>query len=158
MSLELTSPAFDADETIPTKYTCEGKNISPPLTWRGIPEGTKSLALVFDDPDASQGPSSPFSHWVLYNLPPDLDGLPEGFSSKNNSSHIGTNGSNSYENRYYEGPCPPKGRNHHYVFRLFALENVPEIEPGVHRAIFLEAISEQVLEETEYVGFYEAGG
>ncbi|MCA9018338.1 MAG: YbhB/YbcL family Raf kinase inhibitor-like protein, partial [Planctomycetaceae bacterium] len=95
MSLELNSPAFDSGTMIPSEYTCDGKNISPPLTLSGIPQQADSLVLICDDPDAPPGPNGPFTHWVLYGLPPDLKVIPQGFSPKGRKSQKGMAGRNS---------------------------------------------------------------
>jgi Raf kinase inhibitor-like YbhB/YbcL family protein len=123
MSFQLTSPAFDYGETIPTVYTCDGEDRSPPLSWSGTPDGAKSLALLVDDPDAPdpEAPKMVWVHWVLYNLPPDLTGLAEAVEP--NDLPPGTQvGLNDWKRRDYGGPCPPIGQ-HRYFFKLFALDS-----------------------------------
>ena len=158
MSLEITSPAFDAGHAIPTEYTCEGKNVSPPLMWRGLPKQTSSLVLLCDDPDAAPGPSGPFTHWVLYNLPADLKGLPKGASSESGTSQVGTEGRNSFGNTSYEGPCPPSGKAHRYVFRLYALKDDPNLPPGANREQVLQGIKDHVLDQAVHLGKYASTG
>lgn len=154
MSLEITSPAFDSGETIPTEYTCEGQNVSPPLSWHGIPEQTDNLVLLCDDPDAQPGPSGPFTHWVLYNLPADVKKIPEGFSSEKESAGMGTKGKNSFGNTNYEGPCPPSDKPHRYVFRLYALKDDPGLPPNANREQVLQGIKDYILDQAVYLGQY----
>lgn len=154
MPLEFTGSTFDSGESIPAVYTCEGENISPPLSWRGVPEQTDNLVLICDDPDASPAPGGPFTHWVLYDLPADLTGLPEGFSPGGDDSELGTEGRNSFGNIGYEGPCPPAGPSHRYVFRLYALEGDPELPPGANRSQVIDSIKGHILEQAEYLGEY----
>jgi len=156
MRLEITSSAFDSGDSIPMEYTCQGKNVSPPLSWRGVPEGTESLVLICDDPDASSDPGGPFSHWVLYDLPPDMREISEGFSSASESPQVGTEGRNSFGNVRYDGPCPPRGAPHQYVFRLFALEKDPGLQPGATRLQVLDNIEEHILDRAEYIGQFAA--
>lgn len=121
-SFSLTSPAFEADSELNPKYTCEGIDISPPLSWSGAPKGTKSFALIVDDPDAPdpQAPQTDWVHWVLYNIPPEVDHLEEGISQFPKGTLLG---SNDWEENSYGGPCPPVGR-HRYFFKLYALDLV----------------------------------
>jgi hypothetical protein len=114
-AMELSSPAFPNHGAIPSKYTCEGENISPELKWSEIPEKTQSLALILDDPDA---PAGNWTHWVLYNIPVNIDTLEENANLKVNGIDSGIN---SWAKKEYGGPCPPSGE-HRYVFRLFALD------------------------------------
>ena len=154
MSLELTSPAFNSGEPIPTKYTCQGKNVSPPLNWRGIPEEAEALVLICDDPDATSGMGGPFSHWVLYDLPPNLEEVPEGFSSESQNPEMGKEGRNSFGNVSYDGPCPPHGEAHQYVFRLYALKDDPGLKSGATRAQVLNHIEGHVIDRAEYICQY----
>lgn len=151
MNLILTSSAFASGGIIPPRYTCDGEDVSPPLTWRNVPEGTKSLTLIFDDPDAPNGPRS---HWVLYNIPAGMTHLREnvppepilpwgGMQGRNDSGEIG-----------YEGPCPPAGSMHGYYFRLYALDQQLALTPGAVRAQVLDAIQDHILLATELLGRY----
>ena len=152
--MEISSSAFEAGRAIPDRYTCEGENISPPLDWDFLPEGTKSLALIMDDPDAPA--DEPFSHWVLYNIPIDWRGLPEDFQP--GASWDGERGRNSMGNTRYEGPCPPIGENHQYYFRLYAVDTLLDFGEGATRAQVIDALREHTLEETETIGAYQRRG
>src|SRR5207247_111784 len=116
MAFQLTSPAFQSGGAIPSKYTCDGANVSPPLTWNQLPKNAQSLALIMDDPDAPKGT---WTHWVVYNLAPTMEGLPEDFSASNPNAMQALN---SYQHAKYEGPCPPGNAQHTYHFRLYALD------------------------------------
>lgn len=152
MALKLHSAAFDAGQSIPTRYTCDGDNISPPLSWQVMPDGTQSLALICDDPDA---PSGTFSHWVLYNLPAGTQSLPENYPSGEQPAPGGMQGPNDFGHVEYGGPCPPGGPPHHYHFRLYALDSKLNLSPGATRDQVLGTIEPHVLEQTELVGIYQ---
>ncbi len=148
MSIQLTSSAFNQGETIPDRYTCRGENISPPLNWGKLPPSAKSLALLFDDPDA---PGGTWVHWVLYNLPAGLEGLPEGYST-NNMQSAGTNtGRNSWGKNSYGGPCPPSG-THRYFFRFYVLDKSLALEPGASESEVLGAMAGHILGQAELMG------
>ncbi len=159
MTMKLFSPAFGASEPIPRRYTCDGEDVSPPLRWSGVPDGTRSLALIVDDPDAPDpaAPKMVWSHWVVYNLPPGMDGLPEGIAGLPAG---GLDGINDWNRVGYGGPCPPVGR-HRYFFRLYALDAVlPNLERP-SRPELLQAMQGHVIAEAELVGTYQrhpAGG
>lgn len=157
MSLQLSSAAFSDQQTIARKYTCEGEDISPPLTWSGMPPGTRSLALIVDDPDAPdpQAPKMVYVHWVLYNLPPDSSGLPE--NTRETGLPEGTlEGLNDWKQPGYGGPCPPIGR-HRYVHKLYALDTeLPDLHNPT-RDRLLAAIEEHILARAELVGTYQKG-
>jgi Raf kinase inhibitor-like YbhB/YbcL family protein len=155
MPLTLTSPVFTHNGEIPQKFTCEGDDLSPQLAWSGLPAGSKSLALVVDDPDAPdpKAPKMTWVHWVLYNLPLACSGLNEGILP----SHLpdGTlEGVNDWKRTGYGGPCPPVGR-HRYFFKLYALDTeLPDLhEPD--KAALLRSIEGHILEQTQLVGTYE---
>jgi hypothetical protein len=155
MALELSSPAFGPGATIPTRYTCEGGDVSPPLEWRGIPSGTKSLLLIVDDPDAPdpRAPKMTWVHWVLANLPTDLKGLPEGVTP--NALPAGTiEGVNDWKRTGYGGPCPPIGR-HRYFHKLYAIDRVLTGLDRPTKAQVEAAMKGHVLGHTELVGTYE---
>ena len=124
VTMKITSPAFQAGQAIPPKYTCEGADISPPLQWNGLPDGAKSLALICDDPDA---PVGVWVHWVLYDLPVTAKDLPENVPTSETLSFGGKQGINDFKRIGYGGPCPPPGKPHRYYFRLYALK-VPKLE------------------------------
>jgi len=152
MPLTLISPAFADGETIPQRYTRDGENVSPPLKWSGVPQGTKSLVLVVEDPDA---PSGTFGHWAVFNIRPDMEGLSEAQGGKPGPQAL-AQGKNDFGNAYYDGPEPPMGHGlHHYHFRLAALD-VPKLNgrPSDIRELWREA-KKHVIEETELVGTYE---
>lgn len=143
--IDLVSTAFDPGGFIPDRYTCLGNNISPPLEWSKIPDEAESLALIMDDPDASGGM---FVHWVLYNLPPDMNGLPENYKP---GADVGV-GRKSSGRPGYSGPCPPVGDTHRYYFRLYALDSRLDLTSGATRAQVIDAMREHVLAETELIG------
>lgn len=158
MALRIQSTAFAPGETIPARYTCEGADIAPPLTWSGVPPAAQSLVLILDDPDAPdpRSPRMTWVHWVLYNLPPGSGGLPEGATSKDLPP--GTReGRNDWTRTGYGGPCPPIGR-HRYFHRLYALDRVlPDLGTPT-KAALLAAMQGHILEQTELVGTYQKGG
>lgn len=155
MALALTSTAFAHDGAIPKLYTCQGKDISPALAWSGLPEGTKSLVLIVDDPDAPdpKAPKMTWVHWVLYNIPPSANGLPEAVAPS--ALPTGTReGKNDWGRKSYGGPCPPIGR-HRYFHKLYALDaELPELNLPT-KAQVEEAMQGHVLGKTELVGTYK---
>lgn len=155
MTFTLTSPAFNHDGHIPARHTCDGKDISPPLAWSGVPAGTRSLALVVDDPDAPdpKAPKTTWVHWVLYDLPPDSTGLSEGVAASQLPPES-REGKNDWKRTGYGGPCPPIGR-HRYFHKLYALDvALPDLHSPTKRQ--LEAAMEgHVLARTELVGTYQ---
>jgi Raf kinase inhibitor-like YbhB/YbcL family protein len=144
--LELTSSAFPSDGPIPSKYTCDGYGVSPPLAWTKVPDGTKSVALLVDDPDA---PGKPFLHWLVTDLPPEVHRLEEGGALP----HDAQVGESDAGTASYYGPCPASGR-HHYRFHVYALDTLLEHRPE-NRDEFLRSIEGHVLDEGELVGVYE---
>ncbi len=156
MKLVLRSDAFVDGETIPVKYTCEGADVSPPLHWQALPEGTQSLVLIVDDPDAPD-PAAPrmvWDHWILYNLPASPGGLAEGVTAAELPPGTGQ-GVNSWGRTGYGGPCPPIGR-HRYFHRLYALDTrLPEALGIPSKDNLLLAMDEHILAHTELVGTYE---
>ncbi len=154
-NIHLTSPAFTHQSAIPAAHTCEGADTSPALAWSDLPAGTKSLALIVDDPDAPDpaAPRMTWVHWVLYNLPPGANGLPE--AVKPSALPQGTRqGKNDFERTAYGGPCPPIGR-HRYFHKLYALDVVlPDLnEPS--KAQLEQAMKGHVLAQTELIGTYQ---
>jgi len=144
--IELTSTAFDDGEPIPRKYSCDGNNVSPPLSWSFLPEETRSLALIVHDPDA---PSGDFTHWLAWNLDPEDGGLDEGAAAPAQ----GTNGRGTPE---YMGPCPPPGHGaHRYFHHLYALDGELDLEPGAAREQLQNEIDGRVLAEARLMGTYE---
>jgi hypothetical protein len=154
MALALTSTAFEPGGAIPAEYTCQGKNVSVPLAWSGLPVGTRSLALIVDDPDAPDpaAPKMTWVHWVLYNIPPTATGLPEAVEPK--ALPAGTlEGRNDWGRTGYGGPCPPVGR-HRYFFKLYALDvALPDLgQPD--KARLERAMQGHVLAQQQLVGTY----
>jgi Raf kinase inhibitor-like YbhB/YbcL family protein len=158
MALDISSPAFGAGASIPAVYTCEGRDASPPLEWRGIPGGTKSLALIVDDPDAPdpRAPKMTWVHWVLANLPPGTSGLPEGVAR--GALPAGTvEGLNDWKRTGYGGPCPPIGR-HRYFHKLYALDTVLDGLDRPTKSQVEAAMKGHVLAHAELIGTYEKHG
>ncbi|MGB9521895.1 MAG: YbhB/YbcL family Raf kinase inhibitor-like protein, partial [Anaerolineales bacterium] len=124
MSIQLLSTSFKLGEMIPKKYTCDGADISPQISWKNIPTEAKSLALIMDDPDA---PVGTFTHWVLFNIPINIHELTEGVKN------IGVAGINDFRRIGYGGPCPPRGSNHRYYFKLYALDSMLPLKEGAKR-------------------------
>lgn len=153
MPLTLTSPAFEDGGAIPVRYTRDGENVSPPLRWTGIPEGTRSLIIVMQDPDA---PSGTFGHWAVFDMPPEKSELPEAEGGEPGAGAL-RQGKNDFDNSYYDGPEPPRGHGvRHYHFRIAALD-VPSLslpaQIGVGR--LWEEARKHLIEEAELVGLYE---
>lgn len=151
MALTLTSTAFEEGKSIPSKHTCDGEDISPALAWRGVPEGTKSLALICDDPDA---PVGTWVHWVLYGVPADTTSLPQGVPQQESVEGVGVQGRNDFKRIGYGGPCPPPGTPHRYFFKLYALDDVPALEPGATKKALLAAMEGHVLAQGQLMGRY----
>lgn len=151
MPLDLSSDAFDPGATIPERFTCDGADVSPPLRIAGRPAGTAGLALVVDDPDA---PAATWVHWVLWGIGPAVEELPAGIPADERVLDGALQGMNDFGNLGYGGPCPPPDGPHRYVFTLYALSAVPELEPGAGKAELLAAIEASVMERAELVGRY----
>jgi Raf kinase inhibitor-like YbhB/YbcL family protein len=152
-NMRIISTAFTHEGAIPLHYTCEGKDVSPPLAWSDVPPGTKSLALIVDDPDAPDpaAPKMTWVHWVLYNLPPTSDGLPEGAKTPPAG---GKEGVNDWKRTGYGGPCPPIGR-HRYFHKLYALDTVlPDLKQPT-KAKLEEAMKGHILSEARLMGTYQ---
>lgn len=151
--MRLQSPAFGPHESIPSEHTCEGEDVSPPLRWSDIPEGTKSLALIVDDPDAPDpaDPKRTWVHWVVYNLPPSVTALETGASTSLPSG--AKSGFNDRGNPAYGGPCPPIGR-HRYFHKLYALDTTLELA-SPDKAALERAMEGHVLARAELIGTYE---
>ncbi|HSD59876.1 MAG TPA: YbhB/YbcL family Raf kinase inhibitor-like protein [Burkholderiales bacterium] len=157
MALSLTSGAFPHQGEIPRQYTCDGKDLSPPLEWSGLPPGTKSLALVVDDPDAPdpRAPKMAWVHWVLYNLPPEATGLKEALQPAELPE--GTReGTNDWGGTGYGGPCPPIGR-HRYFHKLYALDTLLPDLGRPAKAALEKAMKGHVLAEAQLIGTYQRG-
>jgi Raf kinase inhibitor-like YbhB/YbcL family protein len=156
--LSLQSPDFHHGDAIPIVHTCEGKDVPPALSWSGIPGGTRSLALIVDDPDAPdpRAPKTTWVHWVLYNIPPDAGGLPEG--ARKADLPTGTlEGRNDWKRAGYGGPCPPIGK-HRYFFKLYALDTVLPPRGGLTKVELEKEMEGHVLARVELVGTYQKRG
>jgi Raf kinase inhibitor-like YbhB/YbcL family protein len=153
MTLTLTSSAFDAGGAIPGNHTCEGSDVSPPLSWSGIPANTRSLALIVDDPDAPDpaAPKRTWVHWVLYNIPPGADGLPLDAKLLPNGTQEGTN---DWQRTGYGGPCPPIGR-HRYFHKLYALDVILPDLARPTKTQLEHAMQGHVLAHVELIGTYQ---
>ncbi|MBX3462849.1 MAG: YbhB/YbcL family Raf kinase inhibitor-like protein [Planctomycetes bacterium] len=156
MSLVIESSAFAEGGAIPREHTCEGRDVSPPLRWHGVPTGARSLALVVDDPDAPDpaAPKRTWVHWVLYDLPPDGDGLPAGVTALPAGTREGRN---DWGRTGYGGPCPPIGR-HRYFHRLYALDTLLGDLRQPTKAALLQAMRGHVLAEAVCMGTYQKRG
>ena len=153
MEIEIKSAAFVPGGKIPEKYTCDGMDISPPLTWTSGPEGTKAFALICDDPDAPMGT---WVHWVLFNLPADVTELRENVPPERELESGAKQGMNDFRKIGYGGPCPPGG-THRYFFKLYALDEEINLEAGTTKEELLKAMEGHVLAEGQLMGRYERG-
>ena len=156
MDMAITSSAFAENESIPKRYTCEGLNISPPLSWSNLPSGTRSLALIVDDPDAPDpaAPRTIWVHWLLYNLPVNSSGLPESVQSLPPGT---LEGRNDWQRTGYGGPCPPIGR-HRYVHTLYALDRVLEDLQKPDRKTLEQAMAGHILARAQLIATYQKEG
>lgn len=146
---------FDPGEPMPTEYTCDGSNISPPLAWDGAPEQTTTFALLVDDPDA---PGRTFTHWVCYNIPGEVTRLPRDVDFEthfDDAEPPPEEGVNDFGDMAYGGPCPPPGdAPHRYFIRLYALDTALDLGPGATREQLTDAMEGHILDETDLVGVY----
>jgi Raf kinase inhibitor-like YbhB/YbcL family protein len=152
MTMSVSSPAFQEGESIPLRYTCEGEDISPQLTWSEPPAETQSLALIVDDPDA---PGGVFTHWVLFNLPSDSRRLPEAVTVQEPLPSGVVEGENDFGRIGYGGPCPPPGSPHRYRFTLYALDKSLKLAAGVAGERVIEAMSGHILAWGRLTGTYQ---
>jgi len=151
MTIELTSTAFQKGETIPKQYTGDGVDQSPPLRWSEPPTGTKTIALICDDPDAPRGT---WVHWVLFNLPAQTRELEEGVPTTETLGNGAKQGKNDFGNIGYGGPAPPKGKPHRYFFKLYALDVALDLPPGATKAQLMDAMKGHILAEGQLMGKY----
>lgn len=149
-TMRLESPAFENRGKIPPKYTCNGENISPPLTFSEVPEGTKSFVLIIEDPDVSKSvrPDGIWNHLIVWNIPPTTSKLEEGVAPPGNL------GINTSGNRGYQGPCPPD-REHRYIFKLYAVDTLLSLPDTASKEDVIKALDGRKLAETELIGLYE---
>ncbi len=153
MALDVTSSAFGRGGAIPARYTCDGPDISPPLTWGPVPDATQSLALIAEDPDA---PSGTFAHWVIYNLPPDTRRLPEDVPNRRTLPSGALQGTNGAGSIGYTGPCPPGG-THRYFFEVYALDTELGLGAGATKEEVVGAMEGRVLAEGRLLATYQRG-
>ena len=149
MAIALTSLAFKEGDLIPKKYTCEGPDLSPQLRWTNAPKGTKSFALIADDPDA---PVGTWVHWVIFNLPGETTELPEGVPAQETLPNGAKQGLNDFKRVGYGGPCPPPGKPHRYYFKLYAVDVTLDLRPRATKAQVLESIRGHILGEAQLMG------
>jgi hypothetical protein len=154
MAFTLRSAAFEPGSRIPQIYTCDGRDISPPLRWSNAPPGTKSFALICDDPDAPMGT---WVHWVVYNIPADTDRLSEALPSSEQLEGGALQGGNDFGRTGYGGPCPPRGKPHRYFFRLYALDGKLAAGAGLTKKALLRRMEGHILESAEFHGLYGRG-
>jgi Raf kinase inhibitor-like YbhB/YbcL family protein len=150
--MQLTSSAFHEGGEIPSKYTCDQHNVSPPLKWSGVPTGSKALALIAEDPDA---PGGTWTHWVLYDLEPATTELPEDMPKSQFVPGHGKQGLNDFKHLGYGGPCPPLGKPHRYYFKLYALDAPLDLKPGASKKEVEKTMGKHVLAEGQLMGTYK---
>jgi Raf kinase inhibitor-like YbhB/YbcL family protein len=150
--MQLTSTAFAEGAPIPAKYTCDGKNISPPLKWSGVPAGAKALVFIADDPDA---PFGTWVHWVLYDLPATVSELTEDVAKSQYVGGVAKQGLNDFQHLGYGGPCPPHGKPHRYFFKLYALDAPFDLKPGLTKKDIERAMEKRVLAQAQLMGTYK---
>ncbi len=151
MDIKITSSAFKEGEMIPRKYTCDGDDISPPLEWSGIPNGTKGIAIISDDPDAPMGT---WVHWVIFNIPPDMKGLSENIPATTTLENGAIQGITDFRRPGYGGPCPPSG-THRYYFKIYALDSMLKLKPQATKKDLLKAMEGHILAEGQLMGRYK---
>lgn len=152
MTLKLTSSAFKEGEMIPSKFTCNGADVSPALEWSNVPAGARSLVLICDDPDA---PGRTWVHWVLYGVAPGHASLGEGVAAAQVLEGMGIQGKNDFKRIGYGGPCPPPGKPHRYFFKLYALDSILELKPGARKSEVERAMKGHVLAQGQLMGRYQ---
>jgi Raf kinase inhibitor-like YbhB/YbcL family protein len=150
MALTITSAAFKEGGMIPKRYTCDGSDVSPDLSWSAVPQGTQTLALICDDPDA---PAGTWVHWVLFNIPADVASLPEGVPPEKILPNGARHGKNDFRKFGYGGPCPPGG-THRYYFKLYALDTALDLEAGIAKSRLVDAMKGHILAEGQLMGKY----
>ena len=151
MEITITSTAFTHGGMIPREYTCDGRDISPSMAWAGVPEGTKSLAIICEDPDAPMGT---WVHWVLFNIPATVNALPKSMTTDKVLENGARHGINDFRKFGYGGPCPPGG-THRYYFKIYALDTELTQEPGLTKAKLLKAMDGHIMAEGQLMGRYK---
>jgi Raf kinase inhibitor-like YbhB/YbcL family protein len=150
--ISISAEGFKDGTTIPDIYTCKGKDISPSISWNGIPAGTKSIALIMDDPDA---PGGTFVHWILYNVPAQTQKLLEGMTHDKTLADGSMQGMTDFGRTGYGGPCPPPGKPHRYFFKIYALDSMINLPPGASKKQLENAMAGHILAKGEIVGIYK---
>jgi Raf kinase inhibitor-like YbhB/YbcL family protein len=152
VQLTLTSSGFAESQAIPRKYSCDAENVSPPLKWTSLPQGTQSIALIADDPDA---PAGTWVHWVIYNIPPTTTELAEGLPATESVLNSALQGTNDFRRIGYGGPCPPRGNSHRYFFKLYALDTLLNLKAGASKKDVLSAMEGHILAQGQLMGTYK---
>lgn len=152
MAFAISSTGFPNGGDIARKFTCDGADVSPQLSWSNPPAGTKSFSLISDDPDA---PVGTWTHWVLFDLPPQTTGLPEGVAKTDEVTGGGRQGRNDFRKTGYNGPCPPPGKPHRYFFKLYALDRTLNLKPGAAKSEVEQAMQGHILGKAELMGKYQ---
>lgn len=152
-NMRISSPAFDEGEEIPAKYTCDGDDVSPSLRISDVPSDAEGLALVMDDPDA---PGGVFDHWIIWNIPPDTESIPEGVPPEEQVGSLGgaLQGVNGFGEIGYRGPCPPGGPAHEYRLKLYALDAEVDLSPGVRKGDLEREMEGHIIDRDQLVGIY----
>lgn len=153
MVIKIKSSVFEEGESIPTKYTCNGINVSPPLEWTSLPENTVSIAIICEDPDAVTIAGYVWCHWIIFNLPSDINSLPEHIMTREILDNNAAQGLNDFGRVGYGGPCPPNG-THHYYYKIYALDIKLELPPQTTRKAFLESINGHILDQGQIMAIY----
>jgi Raf kinase inhibitor-like YbhB/YbcL family protein len=151
MPISMTSPAFTEGSVIPKRNAGDGDNLSPALAWSGFPAAMKSFAILVEDPDA---PGGTFTHWILFNIPPGVNRLPEGLLEKPDLPGIGRQGRNDAQKTGYLGPCPPPGKPHRYFYKIFALDTDLELSSGCTASQVQKAMRDHILDTGSLMGTY----
>lgn len=149
--MDLKSSVFNDGDMIPKMYTCDGEDVSPPLEWRSVPAGAKSIAIICDDPDA---PVGTWVHWVYYDIPIEPARMPENVAPKEHPVNGGIQGINDFRKIGYGGPCPPSG-THRYYFKLYALDTMLDLPPGATKAQLLKAMERHIIGQAQLMGTYK---
>lgn len=152
MSFTVSSASFQNGADIPKKFTCSDADVSPELHWTSPPAGTQSFALIADDPDA---PAGTWTHWVLFDLPAQIAALPEGVPKTDELPSGAHQGRNDFRKIGYGGPCPPAGKPHHYLFKLYALDKKLDLKPGASKPELEQAMQGHILAQAELMGKYK---
>ena len=152
MAFQLTATPFQNGGEIPKKFTCDGSDVSPELVWTDPPAGTHNFAVIVDDPDA---PAGTWVHWVLYDLPANALRLAEGIAKKDRLQNGACQGRNDFGKLGYNGPCPPRGSEHRYFFKLYALDAKTNLKPGASKRDLEHAMKGHILAQSEFVGKFQ---